>query len=114
MFRSRTTDPEDPCFVGRLSDKARKPQPHQRPSGAEESAVPRMFRGSTAHRIYVLLSMQGATRTKDIAAALDILLPHVWQACKRYVDANAIKVTKVVGTRHELYYSVGTTPVVEV
>lgn len=113
-FESRTCNPQDPCFVGR-SGTANLPKPEQRPAGTE--SLPsglRMRRGSIAHRIYLLLSRQGATKTKDIATELDILLPQVWQACKRFVEGRAIKVTRVVGHRHELFYSIGDMPVVEV
>ena len=116
-FESRTTNPADPCYVGRLVEKARKPQQHPRPDPKAKWIPPdacRIKAGCNGWRVWRLLIDNGPMKTNDIARELDLINTAVADCSSRLVKAGCIKTERLEGVGRQAVYSIGSTPVVEV
>lgn len=118
-FVSRTSDPLDPCFVGRNTDaKANRPTPQQRMNGPAEKFIPpgvRVTVGTHAWEIWRLLRDRGPLCTTGIRSALGLTVPAIHLAMsRRLLPGKAVSFTSMKGQGGQHVYFIGPAPVVEI
>lgn len=121
-FKSRTTNPADPCFVGKVGAQAR--QAHEPCKGsqapwADATKKPAMQAqplrvGTNAWRIYDLLFRMGPLPRSAISCGLGIKADAVDEASANLVRIGALNRSRPKQRNKQSTYSIGKTPVVEV
>lgn len=122
-FRSRTAEPGDPCFIGRIGNDAKKAHPPgvaSLPGWAGEAkknachAGMRLRVGTVAHRIYLRIKTGGPQTVIQLCDSLHLVQPQVAKAANRLVPASVLTSRRLTGQGRPAVYSLGAGPVVEV
>lgn len=119
-FVSRTGDPADPCFVGRLGDtKGRSHRPaaasidkfggDSRQSGGKPAH--RLRVGTSAHKVWLYIKANGPQSCSQMQIALGLTQTQVFKPARKMVNNHVLKRSE--GLKATLY-SLGDGPVVEV
>lgn len=120
MFRSRTCDPADKCFVGRIggeANRAHTPAQSTVDAFCGRSPAPkngtRLIVGTYAWRVWSMCKV--APQTSDqICAELGIGATHLSRFLARLIDADVLRKQRGCGRGRPITYSVGPGTVVEV
>lgn len=121
-FHSRTTDPTDPCFVGKVGANARQAHEPCKASQAPwadatkrpDMQAQRLRVGTNAWRIYDLLFRMGPLPRSAIACGLGIKADAVDEVSSNLVRIGALHRSRPKQRNKQSTYSIGKTPVVEV
>lgn len=128
LFRSRTCDPADSCFVGRIGGEANRAHaPAQSAidalcgkvkwAGEKPAPAPtkgtRLIVGTYAWRVWSMCKVAPQT-SAQLCAELDVGVTHLPSCLKRLIDADVLRKQRGGGRGRQLTYSIGPGPVVEV